>query len=88
MTVHMLEMSPVLAEAQRAALIDSGVPVTWGQNLAGFPTPAIILANEFLDSWPVEQWIKTDTGWRWRGVGCDASGRTVLYNRARHTHAR
>jgi NADH dehydrogenase [ubiquinone] 1 alpha subcomplex assembly factor 7 len=73
-SVHFLEMSPLFAEAQRVSVIDAGVPVTWGQNLAGFPTPAIILANEFLDAWPVEQWIKTETGWHWRGVGMDAAG--------------
>ena len=49
--------------------------MTWGQNLAGFTTPAIIIANEFLDSWPVEQWIKTATGWCGRGVGLDQNGR-------------
>ena len=73
-SVHLLELSPTLAGAQRDALSGAGVPVTWGQNLAGFPVPAIILANEFLDAWPVEQWIKTDTGWRWRGVGIDVGG--------------
>ena len=74
-SVHLLEMSPVLAETQHRTLFDCGVPVSWGQNLAGFATPAIIIANEFLDAWPVEQWIKTETGWRWRGVGMDAAGR-------------
>ncbi len=73
-SVHLLELSPTLANAQRAALCDAGVPVSWGQNLAGFPAPAIILANEFLDAWPVEQWIKTDIGWCWRGVGIDSAG--------------
>jgi NADH dehydrogenase [ubiquinone] 1 alpha subcomplex assembly factor 7 len=73
-TVHLLEMSPVLAEAQRLVLSDSGCALTWGQNLAGFTPPAIILANEFLDAWPVEQWIKTIDGWHWRGVGLDSGG--------------
>ena len=72
--VHLLEMSPVLAEAQRLALAETGYKISWGQNLAGFATPAIILANEFLDAWPVEQWIKSETGWRWRGVGLDSAG--------------
>ena len=73
-SVHLLEMSPTLAAEQRAALNGAGVPVSWGQNLAGFEPPAIIIANEFLDAWPVEQWVKTETGWRWRGVGLDARG--------------
>ena len=73
-SVHLLEMSPTLAIEQRQALADSNVPLTWGQNLAGFETPAIIIGNEFLDAWPIEQWIKTSEGWRWRGVGLDANG--------------
>ena len=72
--VHLLEMSPQLTNAQRSALEGVPVPVTWGQNLAGFAPPAIIIANEFLDAWPVEQWIKTEAGWQERGVGIDRSG--------------
>jgi NADH dehydrogenase [ubiquinone] 1 alpha subcomplex assembly factor 7 len=82
-SVHLLEMSPILAETQRQTLMDCGVPLSWGQNLVGFPTPAIIAGNEFLDAWPVEQWVKTETGWRWRGVGLDAAGRlcfTIMPN--------
>ncbi len=74
MKVHLVEMSPELIAAQREALSDATVPIQWGHNLIGFPTPAIILANEFLDSWPVEQWIKTESGWRQRGVGLDTRG--------------
>lgn len=73
--VHLVEMSRELAATQRATLANISMPVTWGQNLAGFTTPAIIIANEFLDSWPVEQWIKTATGWCGRGVGLDQNGR-------------
>ena len=78
-SVHLLEMSPTLTAEQKAALNGFTVPVTWGQNLIGFATPAIIIANEFLDAWPVEQWIKTPSGWRTRGVGIDDSGALVLH---------
>ena len=73
-SVHLLEMSPVLAREQHNALGGANVPLTWGRNLAGFEPPAIIIANEFLDSWPVEQWIKCEDGWRWRAVGLDHHG--------------
>jgi NADH dehydrogenase [ubiquinone] 1 alpha subcomplex assembly factor 7 len=72
--VHLVEMSPMLAATQRATLEGLPVPVTWGQNLVGFETPAIILANEFLDAWPAEQWVRTPNGWFRRAVGLDASG--------------
>lgn len=72
--VHLVEMSETLKEEQKAALADCGVPLSWGQNLAGFSAPAIIIANEFLDAWPVEQWVKTRQGWLPRAVGLDDSG--------------
>lgn len=72
--VHLVEMSPAMTNTQRATLDGLPVPVTWGQNLIGFETPAIIFANEFLDAWPPEQWIKTAAGWRWRGVGVAENG--------------
>ncbi len=77
-SVHLLEMSPVLANEQRAALDGCGVPLSWGQNLAGFDTPAIIIANEFIDSWPVEQWIRTELGWVPRAVGLDSIGQLTF----------
>ncbi|MGQ0456883.1 MAG: class I SAM-dependent methyltransferase [Hyphomicrobium sp.] len=72
--VHLVEMSPVLKAIQQTTLQDCGAPVAWSQNLAGFQAPAIIVANEFLDAWPVTQWIKTADGWRLRAVGADAAG--------------
>ncbi|MGL4395484.1 MAG: class I SAM-dependent methyltransferase [Hyphomicrobium sp.] len=72
--VHLVEMSAVLANTQRENLASAAVPLTWGRNLAGFPTPAIIIANEFLDAWPLEQWVLCDDGWRMRGVMLDMAG--------------
>lgn len=72
--VHLVEASAVMQAAQHATLQDLGVPLTWGHNLVGFPAPAIIVANEFLDAWPVDQWIKTAYGWRQRGVALDTAG--------------
>lgn len=72
--VHLVEASPVLQALQRDTLAQAGVPINWGHNLIGFPSPAIILANEFLDAWPVDQWVKTSHGWRQRGVGLDGNG--------------
>lgn len=84
--VHLVEMSATLKAEQKSALSEAGVPLSWGQNLAGFPAPAIIVANEFLDAWPVEQWVRTEEGWLMRGVGLDARGEldfTVIADGAR-----
>ncbi|MBA2126937.1 SAM-dependent methyltransferase [Hyphomicrobium methylovorum] len=72
--VHLVEASETLIEAQRATLSDFSDRVTWGADLDGFDPPAIIFANEFLDAWPAAQWVKTDEGWRIRGVGLDITG--------------
>lgn len=74
-TIHMIEMSERLAASQRAILAAAGFTATWSNNLAGFSAPAIIVANEFLDAWPLEQWVKTAQGWRNRGVATGADGK-------------
>ncbi len=77
-SVHLIEMSDTLQAEQRTALADCPIAVTWGQNLAGFEAPAIIIANEFLDSWPATQWVRTSDGWRMRAVGLDHQGHFVF----------
>lgn len=72
--VHLVEASLTLENAQRQTLSGLSSPISWGHNLVGFSGPAIILANEFLDAWPVDQWVRTPQGWRQRGVGLDAQG--------------
>jgi NADH dehydrogenase [ubiquinone] 1 alpha subcomplex assembly factor 7 len=72
--VHFVEASAAFAAIQRATLADVGSAITWSGGLDEFSPPAIIFANEFLDSWPVAQWIKTADGWRIRGVTLDEAG--------------
>jgi NADH dehydrogenase [ubiquinone] 1 alpha subcomplex assembly factor 7 len=71
--VHLIEASDALAEVQGATLADFRSLLSWGRELDEFNPPAIIFANEFLDSWPVAQWIKTASGWHIRAVTIDAS---------------
>ncbi|HML27487.1 MAG TPA: SAM-dependent methyltransferase [Hyphomicrobium sp.] len=72
--VHLVEASDALIEMQTATLSDFRNMLSWGRELDEFNPPAIIFANEFLDSWPVAQWIKTASGWHIRAVGLDAKG--------------
>ncbi|MBV9076915.1 MAG: class I SAM-dependent methyltransferase [Methylobacteriaceae bacterium] len=68
--LHLVETSPVLAEAQRARLAPSGRPAAWHPQLDEVPEgPAIILANEFLDALPIRQLVRTERGWHERLVG-------------------
>lgn len=73
--VHLVETSPVLRDAQRATLNDPDA--TWHDDLPSLgDTPAIFVANEFLDALPVRQFVKTGGAWRERLVDHDpAAGR-------------
>ncbi|MCC6946769.1 MAG: SAM-dependent methyltransferase [Bradyrhizobiaceae bacterium] len=68
--VHLVETSPALAEAQRKTLSASGATVRWHESVATLPGgPLIVIANEFVDALPVDQFMKTETGWHERRVG-------------------
>ena len=75
--VHLVETSETLRQAQQVALAGTGVPVAWHDGgLSALPEgPAIIIANEFLDTFPVHQFEIVEGGAFQRGVGLDAEGR-------------
>ena len=67
--VHFVESSPVLkgkqAELHRSA--------TWHDRIESLPSdrPLLIIANEFFDALPVEQYVVTSNGWRQQMVTRD-----------------
>lgn len=68
--VHFVETSPVLREAQTAA-----VPYAiFHDDTTTLPEsgPLLIVANEFFDALPVRQLVATHSGWRERVVARDA----------------
>ncbi len=70
--VHMVETSPVLAQAQQATLAHLDIPVTWHGGLETIPPgPAIFIANEFFDALPVRHYVNQAGAWRERLVGLD-----------------
>jgi SAM-dependent MidA family methyltransferase len=73
--VQLIEVSQTMKVLQRASLFSASAPIVWHDSFAGVPDgAAIILANEFLDTLPVAQWMKTAYGWLERGVGLDEEG--------------
>lgn len=68
--IHLVETSPVLKAKQKQAL--QNYNVAWHDSLDTLPAmPWLLIANEFLDALPIEQYIKTDTGWQQRVLRYD-----------------
>jgi len=78
LSVHLVEINPVLREKQKAAL--SGVRnVAWHDGIDDVPDgPAVILANEYFDVLPVHQVVKRETGWHERTVELDVNGKLAF----------
>ena len=70
-SVHLVETSQPLREAQRAVLAPAAVPLFWHEDIASVPDgPVILIANEFVDCLPVRQFVfdAAAGGWRERMV--------------------
>jgi NADH dehydrogenase [ubiquinone] 1 alpha subcomplex assembly factor 7 len=78
LTIHMVEVNPVLREKQRATL--SGVRnITWHDSIDDvLDGPSVILANEYFDVLPIHQMVKRETGWHERTVELDNNGKLVF----------
>ena len=76
-TIHMVETSPVLANAQYMRLRDKHPRIEWLDAVEELPENKMILvANEFFDALPIKQFVMTPEGIRERRVGWheDAQG--------------
>lgn len=69
LSVHLVEMSDVLAAKQRETLAFSGTQITWHHDVRDIPEgPSIFLANEFFDALPVNHYVRSHQGWHERVV--------------------
>jgi NADH dehydrogenase [ubiquinone] 1 alpha subcomplex assembly factor 7 len=78
LSIHLVEINPVLREKQRATL--SGVRnISWHDTVDDVPDgPAVILANEYFDVLPIHQVVKRESGWHERVVEIDPNGKLVF----------
>jgi SAM-dependent MidA family methyltransferase len=78
LTIHMVEVNPVLRDKQRLTL--SGVRnISWHDTIDDIVDgPAVIFANEFFDVLPIHQMVKQETGWHERVVELDKSEKLVF----------
>ncbi|MBL8551410.1 MAG: SAM-dependent methyltransferase [Hyphomonadaceae bacterium] len=72
--LHLIEVSPTLRERQKAALAPLSIDATWTDELPQPGVPALFILNEFLDCFPIRQFVRTQEGWRERQVGLGADG--------------
>ncbi len=80
-TLHLVETSPAL-RAKQAATLGEYAPV-WHDTLDTVPRgPAIVVANEFIDALPVDQYVKTPAGWRRRCVDIDTQTDALAFTTA------
>jgi len=78
LSIHLVEINPVLREKQKAILSGSR-DITWHYTIDDVPDgPAIIFANEYFDVLPIHQVIKRETGWHERTVEIDSTGELVF----------
>lgn len=80
--LHLVESNHTLRASQARALAATPIGASWHeswQRLAqeletAEPMPSIVIANEFLDAMPVEQFVFRDGCWLTRCVGLDTDG--------------
>jgi SAM-dependent MidA family methyltransferase len=78
LSVHLVEINPVLREKQRA-MLSGGHSIAWHDRFDDVPEgPAVIFANEYFDVLPIHQVVKRETGWHERVVLLDDSGKLVF----------
>lgn len=75
--LHLVEISPALRQAQKRVLADHRP--TWLAELGELPPePMIVVANEFFDSLPIEQFVRPGGEWRRRMISVDGTGALAL----------
>ncbi len=68
--LHLVETSPKLRDSQRTALNE--YDVTWHDRFEDVPPgPLFLIANEFFDALPIDQFVKMEAGWRRRYIALD-----------------
>jgi NADH dehydrogenase [ubiquinone] 1 alpha subcomplex assembly factor 7 len=78
LSIHLVEVNPVLRDKQKAALSGSR-NVTWHDTIDDVPDgPSVIFANEYFDVLPIHQAVKGENGWHERTVELDDSGKLAF----------
>jgi SAM-dependent MidA family methyltransferase len=77
-------VNDIIDDAPLSGKTADGVPVTWYSMLGQIPSssgPSLIIAQEFLDAFPVHQFVYTNKGWREKLVDVDKNPQNELHFR-------
>lgn len=81
--VHLVETSAFLRRRQQMTLAASqpGLGVQWHERLQDVPRsgPLLLVANEFFDALPIQQYTRADDGWRERRIGLGPDGQSFMF---------
>lgn len=73
--IVLVETSPILRKEQEDALGSAGADIYWCERVEELPqSPLIILANEFIDALPIQQFVWRAGHWRERRIRIGATG--------------
>ena len=73
--LFLVETSPVLRSLQQTRLTGTPLRSTWLTDWTDIPPkPTIIVANEFFDALPIDQFTRKEEGWRQTVIGVDEEG--------------
>lgn len=80
LTIHMVETSPVLANAQYTRLRHEHPRIEWLDSVDELPqNKTLLIANEFFDALPIKQQVMTADGVRERRVGWDEETQKFIF---------
>jgi len=77
---YLLEKSPILQEIQKEKLEKHSIQ--WINDIGEMPEkPLIIIANEFFDSLPINQYLRVQEGWKERKIGLKDSNLCITLDK-------
>lgn len=87
---HMIETSPSLTSIQQKTLSHiKEIPIHWHQSLELLPTdaPILLVANEFLDAFPIEQYCLHHEVWHERRITSNPTATEFDFVECKTSHA-
>lgn len=83
--VHLIEVEGPMRQVQRERLTDAHPRIDWHDRLEQVPVgPSILIANEYVDTLPIEQSVASDGCWLMRAINLGADGELCFTTEGRN----